>query len=149
MKIKLLGSFAVCISSSTTMRFSYLTPCDLCTRCFKSLSTLKRHKITRHSRVNTRNVPNFYDESGKGPTESFPKPKKLPKGQMARYKEWLSMVVERFSGTHHPKFEGNFQAFTKLSERFCLTICYIVRCRLQVKKTFRTARKPFLAFRQS
>ena len=99
----------------TTMSVSYSTPCDLCTRFFKSLLTLKKHRLTRHSVVNISRVRNFSDASGKGPTESFPKPKKLPKGQMARYKDWLSMVVERFNGDHHPKFEGNSQAFTNYS----------------------------------
>lgn len=89
------------------MSFSYSIQCDLCTRRFVSFLSFQKHNLTRHNRADlTRQVVKFCNPEGKEPTERCPIPKKLPTRQLARYKDWLSMVVERFNGAHHPKFEG-------------------------------------------
>ena len=69
------------------MSFTYSVHCGLCTSVFKSVSALSKHMLSRHGRVHDANRP-------------------LTATRRKAYNDWLSVVAERFNGSHHPKFEG-------------------------------------------
>ena len=88
------------------MSFTYSVHCGLCTSVFKSVSALSKHMLSRHGRVHDANRPRtFTDEEGKDFKE-IPTPKTLTATRRKAYNDWLSVVAERFNGSHHPKFEG-------------------------------------------